>query len=56
MRVIDGAVFRTITDADWKIALREARRSRNVVADQIREKILALKVGKTESETMSKSP
>ena len=44
MRVIEAAVFRTITDADWQRHLVAVRLQRNRLVDRIRSKILDLKV------------
>lgn len=48
---IDAAVMRTITSEDWARALRRERGGlRNVAREQIRAKILDLKLGKSEPE------
>lgn len=54
-RVIDAHVFRTITGEDWRRALADARARPNAVLAQIREKILAMNLGKSESGTISKN-
>ena len=54
MRGIEGAVFRTITSEDWRRSIVEARAARNGVREQIAQKILDLKLGKSESGTGGK--
>jgi Mn-dependent DtxR family transcriptional regulator len=39
---IDAAVFRTITSADWRRAVRDARAVGNVMSERIRNRILNL--------------
>ncbi len=48
-------VFRTITSADWARELPRARAVPNGVRDQIREKILALGLGKSQPEVVGES-
>lgn len=68
--LFDRAVFRTITGADWRVSIAEARAAPNSVRDQVREairraglaqadsaaesKILALGLGKSESGNVGK--
>lgn len=40
-RVIDSAVFRTISGDDWRRQLREARAVPNAIRARIREAVLA---------------
>lgn len=54
LATIERAVFQTITSDDWRRELATARDEKNPVAAGIRQKILALKLGKSESETIGK--
>jgi hypothetical protein len=38
-RIIDAAVFRTLSAEDWRAAFRQARVARNSVAARIRERV-----------------